>query len=42
MRSAKKCLTTILTALALAGGAMAADAPKSGAAAKTIKIVAVK
>jgi peptide/nickel transport system substrate-binding protein len=30
MRSAKKCLTTILTALALAGGAMAADAPKSG------------
>ena len=30
MRSAKKCLTTILTALALAGGAMAADAPKPG------------
>ena len=30
MRSAKKCLTTILTALALAGGATAADAPKSG------------
>ncbi|AVG39075.1 ABC transporter substrate-binding protein [Achromobacter insolitus] len=30
MRSAKKCLTTILTALALANGAMAADAPKPG------------
>ncbi|MDF8361405.1 ABC transporter substrate-binding protein [Achromobacter anxifer] len=30
MRSARKCLTTILSALALAGGAMAADAPKPG------------
>ncbi len=30
MRSVKKCLTTILTTLALAGGASAADAPKPG------------